>query len=204
MFPEISVVIPVKNEAAKIRACIEGILTQSVPVKEIIVIDSGSTDGTVEILKEYDKVKLVEIPSSEFNHGETRNLGVQQASGEFILLTVGDAKPYDRFWIQHLLDGFESDSVMGVCGQQVCAHDRVKNPVDWFRPIGQPSKRYCSFTKEELAALTPATLLSACCWDDVTAMYRREALMQIPFKRTSYCEDAIWARDALKAGHTIV
>ena len=73
-FPNISVVIPVKNEAGKIRECIEGILSQSIPVMEIIVVDSGSTDGTIEILQDYDIVKLVQIPSDQFNHGETRNL----------------------------------------------------------------------------------------------------------------------------------
>src|SRR5688572_2468272 len=109
--PEISVVIPVKNEGAKIRACIEGILSQSIPVKEIIVIDSGSTDGTVEILREYEKVKLLEISSSTFNHGETRNLGVRHASGEFVVLTVGDARAYDQYWIQHLLEGFDAPNV---------------------------------------------------------------------------------------------
>ena len=51
-FPNISVVIPVKNEAGKIRECIEGILSQSIPVLEIIVVDSGSTDGTIEILQD--------------------------------------------------------------------------------------------------------------------------------------------------------
>ena len=45
-FPTVSVVMPVKNEALKIKACIEGILAQTVPVNEIIVVDSGSADGT--------------------------------------------------------------------------------------------------------------------------------------------------------------
>ena len=98
-FPSVSVIIPVKNEALKIRACIDGILQQTVSVKEIIVIDSGSTDDTVAILKKYKEVSLVEIPSTEFNHGETRNLGVQQARGDFVLLTGGDARPYNKFWI---------------------------------------------------------------------------------------------------------
>jgi glycosyltransferase involved in cell wall biosynthesis len=46
----ISVVIPVRNEAEKIATCIDGILSQTVAVSEIIVVDSGSTDGTLEIL----------------------------------------------------------------------------------------------------------------------------------------------------------
>ena len=46
----VSIVIPVRNEVAKIRACISGILRQTLLPREIIVLDSGSTDGTLEAL----------------------------------------------------------------------------------------------------------------------------------------------------------
>ena len=203
-YPEISVVIPVKNEGAKIRACIDGILSQSIPVKEIIVIDSGSTDGTVEVLQECEKVKLLEIPSSTFNHGETRNLGVRHASGEFVVLTVGDARAYDQYWIQHLLEGFDAPNVAGVCGQQVCPHERDKNPVEWFRPWSSPSKKKYEFPAGAFEHLSSHEKMMACGWDDVTAMYRRDILLQVPFRSTPYSEDAIWAKDALSAGYAIV
>lgn len=203
-FPAISVVIPVKNEGSKIKACIEGILSQSVPVLEIIVVDSGSTDGTVEILKTYDKVKLLQIPSSQFNHGETRNYGVAHASGEFVVLTVGDARPVDEDWIKNLLDGFDNTAVAAVCGQQVCPHEADKNPVQWFRPSGAPVKKKFTFKKGEFDGLSPEQKKNACSWDDVNAMYRLSVLKKLPFQRTSYCEDAIWAKEALSAGHAIV
>ena len=57
-FPTVSVVMPVKNEALKIKACIEGILAQTVPVNEIIVVDSGSADGTLEILELFPQVQV--------------------------------------------------------------------------------------------------------------------------------------------------
>jgi rhamnosyltransferase len=202
--PKISVVIPVKNEALKIRACIEGILSQSVPVLEIIVVDSGSTDGTVEILKSYDIVRLLQIPSSEFNHGETRNYGVAHASGEFVILTVGDARACDENWIKHLLDGFDDPSVVAVCGQQVCPHERDKNPIQWFRPQNSPVKTKYSFKETPFESLPPSQKKAACSWDDVNAMYRLSVLKKLPFQRTSYCEDAIWAKEALSKGHTIV
>lgn len=202
--PAISVVIPVKNEAAKIRACMEGILSQSVPVLEIIVVDSGSTDGTVEILKEYEKVKVFQIPSHEFNHGDTRNYGVSKAAGEFVLLTVGDSRAYDQYWIQHMLEGFDDPLVAGVCGQQVVPHEKENNPISWFRPQSDPGKKKFAFTKEEFDALPQEKRKEACGWDDVSAMYRRSVLQEIPFRRTSFCEDAIWAKEALLAGYTIV
>ncbi|MDQ6609103.1 MAG: glycosyltransferase [Bacteroidota bacterium] len=204
MFPEVSVVIPVRNEAAKIKACIEGILSQTIPVKEIIVVDSGSTDGTLEILHSYKKVQVIEIPASQFNHGETRNVGVRQATGEFVILTVGDAKAYNDLWIQSLLEGFDSPEVAGVCGQQVCEHDREKNPLNWYRPIGPRSKQKYYFPSGAFKKLSPYEKMRACGWDDVTAAYRRKVLLEIPFHFTSFAEDAIWAKEALTAGYAIV
>ena len=167
-------------------------------------MDSGSTDNTMEILKTYSQVKVFEIPPSEFNHGDTRNFGVSKASGEFVLLTVGDARAYDEYWIQHLLAGFDSPEVAGVCGQQVVPHDADKNPLQWFRPVDAPQKTKYAFTKEEFDALPAQKRKWACGWDDVTAMYRREVLLRIPFQRTSYCEDALWAKEALLTGYTLV
>ena len=204
MFPEVSVVIPVRNEAAKIRACIEGILSQSVPVKEIIVVDSGSTDGTLEILREYPRVTVIEIPPSSFNHGETRNVGVRHASGEFVLLTVGDGRPYDNQWVQELLNGFDSPEVAGVCGQQVVSHERGNNPLHWYRPVDAPTKTKFHYPNGAFEKLSPGEKLGACGWDDVTAMYRRKVLLEIPFQFTSFAEDAIWAKEALTAGYAIV
>lgn len=195
--------MPVKNEALKIRACIEGILEQSIPVKEIIVVDSGSTDGTLQILKSFPQVQVLEIPSSEFNHGLTRNLGVSKATADFVVLTVGDARPYNKNWIEELLKGFTHENVAGVCGQQVVPHHRDKNPVDWFRPVSEPTIKYFQYSPEAFNALAPQMKKAACSWDDVTAMYRRNILNRLPFQKTSYCEDAIWARDALLNGYTI-
>ena len=152
--PAISVVIPVKNEAKKIRACIEGILSQTVPVIEVVVVDSGSTDGTLEVLKEYEIVKVLQIPPDEFNHGQTRNLGVSHTNGEFVLLTVGDARAYNEFWIEELLKGFADEEVAGVCGQQVVPHDTDKNPVEWFMQYSKPAIKKYKFTKEEFDNLS--------------------------------------------------
>lgn len=203
-FPTVSVVMPVKNEALKIKACIEGILAQTVPVNEIIVVDSGSADGTLEILELFPQVQVFKIPSSEFNHGLTRNLGVSMATGEFVILTVGDAQPANEFWIEELLKGFLDENVVAVCGQQIVPHHKDKNPVDWFRPVSQPKLKRWQYSLAEFEVLDPVMKKAVCSWDDVTAMYRRNILSKIPFQKTPYCEDAIWAREAVMNGHAIV
>jgi len=203
--PDISVVIPVKNEAKRIAACLDGILSQTVPVFEIIIIDSGSTDGTQEIASNYSKVTVIEILPEEFNHGDTRNLGVKSAKGEYVLFTVGDARPVNDRWISYLLSGFESDSVAGVCGMQVVAHEKDTNPVEWFKPSNKnpESISYQYNSIEEYEATSAEEKRVACGWDDVSAMYRKKVVEEVPFRRIVYGEDVYWAIDALKAGYIL-
>jgi rhamnosyltransferase len=207
--PTISVVIPVRNEAAKIAACLDGLFRQTVRPTEVLVLDSGSTDGTLEILAGYQathpELQVIPIPPGEFNHGETRNAGVRAATGELCLLTVGDARAVDDRWIEQLLAPLDDPTVVAVCGSQVVAHAADTNPVEWFRPVDEPRPTRVQFADAAaFDALTPADKTRACGWDDVTALYRRDILLEIPFRRTSYSEDALWARDALRAGHALV
>ena len=202
--PDISVVIPVKNEARLIEDCLQGILNQTVPVKEIIVIDSGSTDGTQELVKKFDKTVLVEISSADFNHGTTRNLGVSKAKGEFVIMTVGDAVPSSQNWIEEMLRGFTAEDVAGVCGRQIVPHDLDKNPIEWFRPVNPPQIREYQFTESEWKELSPEKVKEACSWDDVSAMYRKSSLSEIPFEKITYGEDGLWALSVLKKGFKLV
>ncbi len=203
--PLISVVIPVRNEAGQIEACIRGLLEQTVAIHEIIVLDSGSTDGTLEILARFPEVRVIPIEPAEFNHGETRNVGVRAARGDLVLLTVGDAHPADRFCVERLLAGFSDDRVAGVCGTQVVPHHRDKNPLQWFRPIDEPNAARFEFeSADEFDRQAPDAKRRACGWDNVCALYRRAVLLDIPFRRTTYGEDGRWAKDALRAGHALV
>jgi len=198
----ISVVIPVKNEALKIKDCIDGILNQTIKVLEIIIIDSGSTDGTIEILEKYPIVKIIHIKSEDFNHGETRNLGVRATSGDFVLMTVGDARPFDNKWIEHLLNGFDDEKVACVFGEQVVPSDTNKNPIEWHNPVGKPGM--IKFFTENFEELTPYDKQNYCSIDDVTALYKRELLIKMPYQKVSYGEDIIWAKTALENDFSIV
>lgn len=201
----VSVVLPVRNGAPEVRACIEGILEQTVKPCEIIVIDSGSTDASVDIVREYPIVSLVQIRPEEFDHGETRNLGVRLATGPYILMTVQDARPASATWIADLLSGMTDDDVAGSCGSQVVPHERDKNPVEWYRPQSQPRMQRFQFKKADDFLALPATeRRRICAWDNVTALYRKEALLEVPFRRTRFGEDMLWARDAIAAGWALV
>lgn len=203
--PTISVIIPVKNGISTLKSCLDGIFSQSLKDSlEVIIIDSGSTDGTLDLLSEYD-VKVHNLPPAEFNHGDTRNLGVKLAKGEFIVMTVQDATPVDDKWIEKMLKHFDDPLVAGVTGQQVIPHDPEKNPLQWFRPVSDPVPRKIYFPEpEKFTSLSGKEQHALCCWDDVNAMYRKSIKEKIPFQRISFSEDALWARDALSKGYAIV
>lgn len=201
----ISVVIPVKDGDYWLEEVLRSLMKQTLIDRcEVILIDSGSTDGTLEIASRFP-VRVVQIAPQEFNHGSTRNLGVSLARGEYIVMTVQDAKAADEGWLQKLLDGFDASDVAGVCGTQIVPHDPDKNPALWFRPVSPPA--VLKFRFEDVAEfdrLSPEEKRRICGWDNVNAMYRREALMKVPFRIVGFAEDAMWAKDALLSGYAIV
>lgn len=194
-----------KNGAVWLEACLQSIVSQTLfSETEIIVIDSGSTDETFSILQRYP-VRIHTISPQEFNHGDTRNLSLRLARGKYIVMTVQDARAADNEWLQKLKDGFAAaPNVDAVCGQQIVPHERDKNPVDWFRPSGTSSTTVLHFQNGAYERLSPEQRKNSCGWDNVTAMYRRDVLDELPFPQTVCSEDIIWADLALKAGKTLV
>lgn len=203
--PLITVVIPVKNGIDTLPACLDGIFRQTLHnLLEVLVIDSGSTDGTTDLLSRYP-VRVHSIPPKEFNHGETRNLGVRLAKGQFVVMTVQDATPATDTWLEIMLAHFDDPAVAAVCGQQIVGHEPDKNPLQWFLPASEARPERIAFDNpEQFTRLPGKKQHSYCHWDDVNAMYRKSALEALPFRKLMFSEDTLWARDALAGGLTIV
>jgi rhamnosyltransferase len=203
--PRIFIIIPVKNGIATIRQCLDAIFLQTlIDQTEVILIDSGSTDGTLEAVKQFP-VRLYQIPSEEFNHGETRNYGVNLAQGEFIVMTVQDAIASDRQWLEKLIAPFDDPEVDAVCGGQMVPHDPEKNPVEWFRPFSVPRIEKVMFPDHStFEKLSPEEKRESCSLDDVNSAYRRSALVARPFKKVDTGEDMLWARETYECGRAIV
>jgi rhamnosyltransferase len=185
---------------------IEGVKKQTLfKDLEVVVVDSASTDGSIEFLSQFNFVTVVSIDPKTFNHGATRNLGVGHTQGEFVVMTVQDATPVNEFWLEQMVSHFEDEEVMGVCGQQVVPHHNDKNPHEWFRPQSQPKAKKIHFkSKQEFLKLSPKEQRACCGWDDVNAMYRKQALLDLPFQPLVFGEDMLWAKKALEKGYALV
>jgi glycosyltransferase involved in cell wall biosynthesis len=115
--PRASVVIRCYNEAEHIGKLLAELKRQSFTNYEIIVVDSGSDDGTLEIVKSEDVV-LEHIRKEDFSFGRSLNVGCRVARGEFLVFISSHCYPDHEDWLERLLSGFEDERVAVVYGKQ--------------------------------------------------------------------------------------
>lgn len=117
--PSISVVIPTKDAGpAFIPLCRHLALVRERNALEVLIIDSGSTDGTAEIAESFGH-RVHRIAPAEFGHGRTRNLGVRLTRGDVICFLTQDVLPCTPDWPARFAEALEDPTVGGVYGRQV-------------------------------------------------------------------------------------
>ena len=205
--PLVSVVIPTLNAGAGFTMLLESIRSQQFTGGiEIVVIDSGSKDGTLDMAREADAITLTVSPGG-FNHGRARNQAIAKARGEFIILTVQDALPADDFWIDKLLAPLREDSgLAGSYGLQQAPLDasllsRARSSV-WFKANHLPLVKSVA-SDETFWQLPPAQRLALVSFDDVSSCIRRSVWEKYPLPELSYGEDIAWAMRVLLEGYGI-
>lgn len=163
-----------------------------------------STDNSRKIANRYD-AKIIRIQDGTFDHGLTRNIGTQNASGDLLFFTVQDAwLPADDI-LDKMAKHFEDQKVMGVVGHQAVPHEKDKNPMLWYKRFTKPEVQLREIKDVEQFKNSKQSIQQALiAWDDVVAMYRRSAVVQQPFIETQFAEDWIWSRDALLRGWRLI
>lgn len=202
---DVSVIIPTFNGEAYLGRVLDGIRAQTFDgTVEVFVIDSGSTDGTLEIVRSRPWVRLHEIPNSEFGHGRTRNLAAKMARGRLLAFLTQDAIPMGPHWLQALtapLDEHGMDAVAAV-GKQIPrdgCFPLLKYEINAsFAQLGSGDNPVgvTAADRQKLGA-QPAEFYS-----DVNSATRRDFLVNvIPYRDVSYSEDFAFAKDLLDAGY---
>ncbi|WP_028893293.1 glycosyltransferase family 2 protein [Syntrophorhabdus aromaticivorans] len=133
----ISVVIPSLNAEASIGALLSGLGTQSHRC-EVIVIDSSSTDLTLNIAAQHG-ARTISIDRDFFNHGGTRNRAVAQASGDIVVFLTQDAFPLDRNCIENLVRPLDDPEIVASYGRQIPYRD-ARPPEQFARLFNYPDK----------------------------------------------------------------
>lgn len=202
-----SVIIPTKNGGPLFKRAIEGLTKQTAwPQTELIVIDSGSTDGTIEIAKAAG-AKVVEIPAGEFNHGATRDLGISIASCEILVLTVQDAVSDRPDLLEALVQLFRDPAVAGVYARQK-PHSNAdiltkRNLNNWLTGRMEREVRKME-SLEWYESLLPMEKYLFCNFDNVCSAIRKSVWEEQKFGVISFGEDIDWAERVLKMGYKII
>jgi rhamnosyltransferase len=116
--PVASIILRAKNEEALIGQTLGRLETQTFRDYEIIVVDSGSTDRTIEIAGSFPSVRLIQIRPEEFTFGRSLNIGCRHSKGAFLVFLSAHALPGTDRWLELLLGHFADERVVGVWGAQ--------------------------------------------------------------------------------------
>jgi rhamnosyltransferase len=115
---ECSISILTKNEERNIRSCLDAVFSQqSVGKFEVVLVDSGSTDATVEIARRFP-IRIEQIPAKAFHHAATRNLAASLGTAPIVINLSGDAIPASPLWLHKMLANFDDPGVGAVYGRQ--------------------------------------------------------------------------------------
>jgi glycosyltransferase involved in cell wall biosynthesis len=206
----VSVAIPVLNGAATLGDTLEAVRAQDVDAEvEILVCDSGSSDGSREIAARHD-ARIFDIRREDFSHGGTRNLLAERATGTHIAFLTQDAQPASSRWLAELLDGFgrapDVGLTFGPYQARPEAATRVRRELDsWFgsfAPDGMP--RVDRLTPEERAVPADQLLGARAFFTDANGCVAKAAWQRVRFRSIAYAEDHQLAIDMLRAGYAKV
>ena len=107
----------------------------------------------------------------------------------------------DPHWLSGMVNDLLAFNLNAVCGGQAVPHDRDKNPVQWYRPVNETNKVEI-VRGDEFIQWSPEQQMRACGWDNVNALYTREALLKTLFD-VRFGEDMTWAKAHLSSGGSI-
>ena len=200
--PPVSVLMPTLNAGPMFERALAGIAEQEALGEiEVVIVDSGSTDGTVEAARSA-QARVIEIAGSEFGHGRTRNLAAEAAEGELLLMLVQDVVPLGRTVFRDLVaELLEDPDAAAVSARQVprtdadlygafvvFSHERVIRS-DYERALRKPIHR-----------LTPRERRAHAAVDNVCSAIRRSAWAELRFADVEFAEDLDFGLRAIDAG----
>ena len=117
--PLVSIILRSYNEAWALKGTLPALSAQNYKNWELIVIDSGSTDGSVELIEKFKPRAFKQIASTEYNPSRVMNWGMQVARSRFGIFINADATPVDDNWLRPLVAALEHPKTAAVFGRQV-------------------------------------------------------------------------------------
>lgn len=205
---KVTVVIPTKNGGALFKRVLSSALSQKTDWKyRVLVVDSGSSDGTLEYLKTCRDVSLLEIPAQQFQHGATRNFALENCNSEFAALLTHDAQPAGNEWLANLVAAAESRVLhAGSFGRHLpylhcdpfMQHEleAVFNGLNEYGPIHENNDH-------ERYRIDSGYRQVLHFFSNNNSCVRLSVWKKIPFPEVNFAEDQAWANRVIEAGYSI-
>jgi rhamnosyltransferase len=198
-----SVAIPVLNGGALLDEVLAAVRAQRWGGQlQLLVCDSGSTDGSVAVARRHG-AEVVEIAPGSFSHGPTRDLMMRTAAGDVVVFLTQDATPADEHWLAAMVGGFD------LAGDVALVHGPYRPRPDASPSVARELEQFfAAMSPDGSAVVDRATQDGA--WRNVSARatfftdangaVSRRAWERVPFPDVAYAEDRLLALQMLEAG----
>lgn len=185
--PLVSILLRTRNAGALFDSLLKGLSAQTVSDWELVVVDSGSTDGTVE-RAEAAGARVIPLRPEAFTHAVSTNVGFRESRGEFVTSLSQDATPIQADWLARMLEAVRPPDVAAAFGRQRA------------RPGCFVVERMELARAYPAAATEPGRVL----FSNVNSIVRRSLWQRHPFSEAvRIAEDLEWARWALSEGYRV-
>lgn len=187
--PKASIVIRTFNEEKHLGNLLRAITQQDFKDYEVIVVDSGSTDKTLEIAESFN-VKVIKIESRDFTFGYALNIGCEASVGEFLVFVSAHIVPINNQWLSNLLAPFSDKNIAMVYGRQIGTNEsKFSEQMDFKR----------LFTLSSVNSNLPLSYAN-----NANSAIRKNLWEKKQFDEYLFgLEDIEWARNITKEGFVI-
>lgn len=194
MKKKVSVIVPIYNSSETLEKTLNSIINQNYTNLEIILINDGSTDNSIDICKEYAKRdnRIIIIDQKNSGVGESRNIGIEVSTGDFISFVDSD-DTIDQNFYNKLITSQQVDNADIVISAIRCIDNN-----NCFLPYRDNISK-TMYNKENFLKLMFNFKIGTAVWGKI---YRRECILDLKFENIDINEDIIFFWNAVKKSST--
>ena len=200
----IDVIIPTYKPDKSFISLIDKLENQTIKPNKIILMNTEEKFikeflEETQVLNKYDNIEIHHVSEKEYDHGKTRDMGVQFSKAPYFLCMTQDAVPYNEVLIEELLKVLQKENVASVYGKQL-ARENCHILENFTRKFNYPDESRIK-SKADLQELGIKTYFCS----NVCAAYKRDVYDKLGgfIKKTIFNEDMIYAAAVIKAGYEI-
>lgn len=198
MVEQLDVIIPVYKPGKEFLEVLKKLHEQECPVSRIILMNTEEKYFDVP-LEEYPNVSVYHITKEEFDHGNTRRLGVEKSNAPYFMMMTQDAMPADETLTKELMQAVQQDNVAAAYARQLPNTD-CSEAERFTRQFNYPETSAVK-TEADVTCLGIKTYFCS----NVCAIYNREVYDKLGgfVRKTIFNEDMVYAAGAVKNGYGI-